>query len=249
MNADELEGLRLILSTFRDGSGQVVLKPDGRVMPGFRDFERSLAAVLKAATPENKGVFDVIVADQPLPLGISCKMSKTQPPAKKSSFMELSNSAAMFRNHLLGLQIHWSTEPTLAGPALIDLVESWHFALADEINVAASKYAVLSHNAKWTSFQLLCFPLNLKLAAPKGDVEWLAEGAALNGYIDDNGRRHRLWQVYMNSGGQMKYYPLLTWADWTSDVFTLEEPPLESLKARAEEYFPDLWPATMPLDP
>jgi hypothetical protein len=245
LTADELEALRLILSTFRDGSGQNVLKPFGRVMPGFRDFERTLADVLQASAPENKGVFDVIVNDHPLPFGISCKMSKTQPPANQSSFMELSNSAAKFRDHLLKMQIHWMSEPTLAGPVLIDLVESWHLTLQHEINIGVSKYAVLAHNAQWTRFQLLCFPLNLKLAKPKGDIEWLAEGAALNGYIDAGGRRHRLWQVYMNSGGQMKYYPLLSWADWVTDEFELEEPPLGSLRQRAKEYFPTLWPSSI----
>jgi hypothetical protein len=249
LTADELEGLRLILSTFRDGSGQNVLKPSGRVMPGFRDYERALATVLQARAPENKGVFDVIVADEPLPFGISCKMSKTQPPARQSSFMELSNAAAKFRDHLLQMQIHWMSEPTLAGPALIDLVESWHLALEDEINVPASKYAVLAHNSRWTKFQLLCFPLDLKIAKPKGDVEWLAEGAALNGYIDDGSRRHRLWQVYMNSGGQMKYYPPLHWADWVTDEFEFEEPPLGSLRQRAQQYFPDLWPESLKVTP
>lgn len=218
-------------------------------MPGFRDFERALAAVLHASAPENKGVFDVIAPDNPLPYGISCKMSKTQPAARQSSFMELSNSAAKFRAHLLDLQIHWATEPTLAGPALIDLVESWHLALASEIDIAASKYAVLSHNAAWKKFQLLCFPLDLKVAKPKGDVEWAAEGAALNGYIDDDGRRHRLWQVYMNSGGQMKYYPLLKWADWFTAEFEFEQPPLGSLRQRGAEYFPGLWPKSLKVSP
>lgn len=245
---EEMEALRLILSTFRDGSGMVVLK-DGRVMPGYRDFERALAAVLDGTAPENKGVFDVIVPDQPLPVGISCKMSKTQPPAKQSSFMELTNSAAKFRDHLLQLQVHWSTEPTLAGPALIDLVESWHFALDAEINVLGSKYAVLSHDTRWNKFQLLCFPLDLKVMNPRGDVDWVAEGKALAGYIDDNGRRHRLWHIYPNSGGQMKYYPLLKWAEWITPEFDLETPPLGSLRERAENYFPAQWPNAISVQP
>lgn len=249
LSGAELEALRLILSTFRDGSGQNVLKTDGRVMPGYRDFERALAAVLDGTAPENKGVFDVIVPDDPLPVGISCKMSKTQPSANKSSFMELTNSAAKFRDHLLKLQIHWATEPTLAGPALIDLVESWHFALDDQINVLGSKYAVLSHDSRWHGFQLLCFPLDLKIVNPRGDVDWLAEGKALAGYIEVEGRRHRLWHIYPNSGGQMKYYPLLEWAEWITDEFQLEEPPLGSLRERAKEYFPHLWPGSITARP
>jgi hypothetical protein len=176
-------------------------------------------------------------------------MSKMQPAARFSSFMELSNSAAAFREHLLKLQVHWMSEPTLAGPALVDLVESWHVSLASGIDTSRSKYAVLAHDSRWTRFQLMCFPLDLKVANPKGEIEWVAEGAALNGYCDDSGRRHRLWQVYPNSGGQMKYYPLLRWADWQSEIFGLEEPPTQSLRERARQYFPDMWPAEMDISP
>jgi hypothetical protein len=240
----EVEVLRLVLSTFRDGSGQNVR--DTGTMPGFRDYERSLAAVLNGSAPENKGIFDVIVPADPMSFGVSCKMSRVQPAANCCSFMELSNSAAKFRNHLLGLQINWATDPTLAGPALIDLVVSWHAATAAVVDLARSKYSVLSHNANWTLFQILCFPLDLKLANPIGDIEWIVEGASLNGYIDDVGRRHRLWQVYMNSGGQMKYYPLLSWAEWSTRSFDLTSPPQESLIDKAQGYFPDLWPAAWP---
>ena len=40
--AGELERLRLILSTYQDGSGMLVLK-DGTTIPGWRDFERAVA--------------------------------------------------------------------------------------------------------------------------------------------------------------------------------------------------------------
>ncbi len=239
----ELEVLRLVLSTYRDGTGQV-LRPGGRTMPGFRDYERALAAVLKARAPENRGVFDVIVETDSLPFGISCKMSAMQPPANRSSFMELSNSLALFRRHLLSQQINWATEPMLAGPAIVDLVSSWHAALSTTIDLNSSRYGVLAHNASWTSFQLLAFPMDLRLANPIGEVEWLEEGSSLNGYIDDNGRRHRLWQCYMNSGGQLKYYPLLRWATWVTSTFALEAPPLSSPIEKARAYFSEIWPRT-----
>lgn len=242
LTADEMTALRLILSTYRDGSGQNVPKAIGQPMPGGRDFERALAVVTRGTTTENKGIFDVVVPAEPLPYGLSAKMSSLQRAANKCSFMELSNSAAKFRAHLLELQIHWSTEPTLSGPAIVDLVTSWHLAESEGIDVPNSKYVILSHDARWATFQLASFPLTLKVANPKGDIEWLHEGAALNGYIDDDGRRHRLWQFYPNSGGQVKYYPLLSWADWVSETFSLETPPVGSLAARAREYFPDLWP-------
>lgn len=238
----ELEMLRLALSSFRDGSGQVVLKKTGESMPGFRDYERSLAAVLGGSTTENKGIFDVEVPTADKPFGISCKMASMPPPKALCSFMELSNSAALFRNHLLTLQINWLSEPMLAGPAIIDLVSAWHSAVSGMIDVPNSRYSVLAHDSTWRTFQILCFSLDLKIADPKGDIDWLAEGKALNGYIDDEGRRHRLWQCYFNSGGQLKYFPLLRWADWVTPRFTLEQPPVASPLEKAQRYFSVLWP-------
>jgi hypothetical protein len=241
LSDSELEILRLALSSFRDGSGQTYI--GGHSWPGFRDYERSLAAVLGGVTPENKGVFDVAVSvSGGLPFGISCKMAAFPPARNQCSFMELSNSAAKFRDHLLGLQITYASEPMLAGPAIIDLVSSWHALEASAFDIAGSRYSVLAHDTRWEQFQILCFPLNLSIANPRGDVDWQYEGKAINGYIDNGGRRHRLWQYYPTSGGQLKYYPLLTWADWVTDEFTLERPPLVSPLEKAQRYFGPLWP-------
>lgn len=242
LNDYEFEELRLILSSFRDGTGQVVLKETGETMPGFRDYERALATVLNGSAPENKGVFDVIVPTEDMPFGISCKMTSMRPAHHGSSFMELSNSAAKFRARLLDHQINWVTEPMLAGPVIIDLVTEWHYALEDEIDIESSKYSVLSHNRRWTEFQLLSFPLDLRIANPRGDVDWAKEGASLNGYVYVSGRRHRLWECFLNSGGQLKYYPPFEWADWISEPFVLELPPPGSLRTRAQDYFGGSWP-------
>lgn len=240
INDRELEMLRLTLSSFRDGSGQNQRQSGS--MPGFRDYERSLAAVLGGVTTENRSIFDVLVPAEPLPFGVSCKMASMPPATHKCSFMEMSNAAAQFREYLLRQQVNWATEPMLAGPAILDLVSSWHLALADLVDLSASRYAVLAHDGGWVKFQLLCFPLNLKIANPKGDVDWRLEGKSVNGYIDDHGRRHRLWQLYMTSGGQLKYYPLLEWADWVTPIFALEAPPIGSPLDKAKMYFPDFWP-------
>lgn len=247
MSDVELEALRLVLSTYRDGSGQYQDKRrPNRTVPGGFNFERALAAVLQGRAPENKGIFDVIVDGPPQPFGISCKSTQFRAAKHLSSFMELSNAAAKFRNHLLELQIHWATEPTLAGPALVDLVTSWHLADTQGVSVEASRYAVLAHDSSWLTFQLSSFPLTLKTANPRGDVEWVSKGKALAGFFDDDGRRHLLWEVYPNSGGQMKYYPLLKWADWTTSPFVLEDPPGYSLIQKAADYFPALWPEGWP---
>lgn len=242
LDTRELERLRLTLSSFRDGSGQNVVKSTGKTMPGFRDYERSLAAVIGGSTTENKGILDVVVNTTAKPFGISCKMTAFPPAKNESSFMELSNSAAKFRKHLLSLQINWITEPMLAGPALVGLVSSWHEEVAAEIELDASRYSVFAHDRKWERFQILCFPLDLEIASPKGDIDWMIEGQSLSGYIDADHGRHRLWQCYLNSGGQLKYYPPLSWANWVTTEFTLESPPAVSPTHRARQYFANLWP-------
>lgn len=195
LDARETEALRLVLSTYRDGSGQN--QTEAGSMPGFRDFERGLASVVGGVAAENKGVFDVICAvPGATGYGISCKMARFAPVAQRSSFMELSNSAAKFRAHLLGRQINWVTEPGLAGPAIIELVTSWHRADADRLrlDLSASKYAVLSRSSKWDVFQLSAYPLDLYGFNPIGDIEWESTMNRIDGFVRIDGRRHVLWQ-------------------------------------------------------
>lgn len=244
----ELEMLRLALSSFRDGSGQNV-KNHG-FQPSARDFERCLAAVVGGRTPENKGIFDVVVATTTDTFGISCKMAKAAPLKSLGSFMELTNAAAQIRAHLLAHQINWIGEPMLAGPAIVDLFSGWHTAAASQlgISLASSRYAILTHDSKWRTFQLQSFPLSLRVRNPRGEVAWSVgldrkgDPSRLVGTIDDDGRTHLLWQYFANSGGQVKYYPLLTWADWLSAPFELEVPPVASALDKGRLYFKELWP-------
>lgn len=236
--------MRLILSTFRDGSGQVMLK-DGRSMPGFRDFERATAAITYGQAREDKGIFDVWVPTQTLPFGISCKMASAQPRKNECSFMELSNSLAYFHTALDSAGVDFEQNPGVAGEVIVDLVMSWHSAVSDDVDLSGSKYAILTHDARWEFFQLQCFPLDLRIADPVRHVHWVVEGRALNGYIDLGHRVHRLWQWYGYSGGQLKYYPLLDWAEWIAPAFRLEDAPVASLRSRAIDYFGDLWPRSM----
>jgi hypothetical protein len=247
LSTTEVEQMRLLLSTFRDGSGQVVRKPSGESMPGFRDFERVTAIVCHGTTPENKGIFDVLVPTAAgLPYGISCKMSIEQPSAHGSFFMELSNSAKKFHDEWRRLGIDWTKDPAAAGTATIDLVTSWHTFLDHEVDLTGSRYLVLAHDKAWRKFRLISLSLNLRLANPTSDIRWAVEGrkgpSTINGYIRGNGREHRLWQHFPNSGGQLKYYPPLEWAEWTSDTFELEQPVVITLQERVDRYFPGLWP-------
>ncbi len=243
LSPDELEALRLVLSTYRDGSGQNQTKVGS--MPGFRDFERGLASIVGGSAAENKGVFDVI---RTVPggrgYGVSCKMAQFPTSSKEAAFAELSNAAAKFRAHLLGLQVNWVTEPGLAGPALIGLVTSWHKAdaVTHGLDLEASRYAILSRSSNWNEFQLSAYPLDLYRSNPIGDIQWESTKTRIDGFVDINSRRHLLWQWYPNSGGQLKWWPPLAWADWATDRFTLEKPPSILPTDRAREYFPDLWP-------
>lgn len=243
LDAAEFEALRLVLSLYRDGSGQN--QTAWGSMPGFRDFERGLASVVGGVAAENKGVFDVIreVPDGP-GFGLSCKMAKFAPKKKQAAFVELSNAAAKFRAHLLSRQINWVTEPGLAGPALIELISSWHHEDARRLGLSLqdSKYVVLSRSSNWSEFQLSTYPLDLYRSNPIGEIDWESTKSRIDGFVNVEGRRHLLWQWYPNSGGQLKWWPPFLWSEWSTDRFTLERPPVILPTSRAREYFPDLWP-------
>src|SRR5690348_17258987 len=55
----QIEKLRLILSTYQDGTGMLI--SNGRNLPGWRDFERAVAIAFNGKAQESKHVFDVIV--------------------------------------------------------------------------------------------------------------------------------------------------------------------------------------------
>lgn len=61
ISPDEVERIRLLLSTYQDGTGQY----SGGQEPGWRDFERVTALTFAGAAQESKSIFDVLV---PVPL-------------------------------------------------------------------------------------------------------------------------------------------------------------------------------------
>lgn len=234
---DELERLRLILSCFRDGSGQQILQDGSR--PGWRDFERAVAAWLGGVTAENKGVFDVAVpVPGHLPYGLSCKTSAVGALTDSRVLFELHNSNAKAWARLEMLGIDPETHPREAGLALVAQVREWHHGVTD-IDVDSSSYLVLVHDRRtWTSWRLLWYALTLDAVDP-AELAWSHVGKRIQGETQDG---HRLWEWYAWSGGQLKYYPRVTDARWTSEWFSLEVPTPEDLVETAREYFPELWP-------
>lgn len=236
----ELERFRLVLSCFRDGSG-MVKRPGGRTEPGWRDFERTIAEVVGGTAAEDKGPFDVQVpVAAGLPFGLSCKLAAFQPSKNNSALMEMANAAAGSRNALHGQGINWATEPHMAGPALIQLILDSHQGVSAVIDVARSCYLALGHDSKYDQWRLAWFDLDLKRLDPTDDIAWTWEGVSLRGRAKETERL--IWQYYPTSGGQLKYFPSLSWAEWVSDEFRLEEPPIhETLSDRAERYFTSQW--------
>jgi hypothetical protein len=67
--AEEIERFRLILSTYQDGTGMLKAKDD--TLPGWRDFERSVAAAFGGMALETKGIYKVSI----------CHCNGTEPQA------------------------------------------------------------------------------------------------------------------------------------------------------------------------
>jgi hypothetical protein len=255
----ELERFRLILSTYQDGSGQQSLK-DGRTLPGWRDFERSVAVAFGGMAQESKFIFDVLI---PHPkkkdtfFGISCKMRRTLNDTKRIGrvTLELSNSSGKFWERLGKIGLHqqnYKENPLAVAQTLLSQESEWHAEVGLEnggqIKLSESFYLALSWNSQG-EYQLFRFaltlpdPLSLKWDFPsvKNNSEHKI-GRRLRGQ-DEAGT---LFEWYGESGGQLKYYPLVENALWISDIFNLEPLPPDwdekhGLLVKARDYFPDLW--------
>lgn len=242
---NEVEKIRLMLSTYQDGSGMLRQK-DGTTLPGWRDFERTIAAVFDGYAQENKAIFDVLVPKAPkstINFGISCKMRREldQLAKTKRVYFELSNSSGYFSKRLRSMGIRdYQKNPSAVGKTLLALLHEWHEAVSAEhggaIDLDSSFYLVLSWNRKGF-YQLFQFPIQLPKA---GSLKWyFPTRLCLRG--DD--RHGTLFEWYWDSGGQLKYYPLAKNAIWSSGLFKLEEikDPKTEAFAKVSTYFPELW--------
>lgn len=100
----EVERLRLILSTYQDGTGMLPLK-GGMTLPGWRDFERAVALAFGSMAQESKAIFDVLLPITGTPnvkYGLSCKMRDKLNNIGRTGrvTVELSNAAKKFWDHL-----------------------------------------------------------------------------------------------------------------------------------------------------
>lgn len=249
---DEVEKLRLVLSTYQNGTGQY----QGN-LPGWRDFERAVALVLGGEAQGSKHVFDVLIPspDKAIQYGVACKMRRELDRIAKDGrvTIELSNSAGKFWDYLRtkGIdQTNYREFPFEVGTMLVELIRQWHQEVSIEsggnIALSGSSYLVLSWNkAGW--YQLHQFPL--EFPDPQ-TLRWYCPTKRERG-IEKLSRRiigddvaGTLFEWYGESGGQLKYYPLEEAAIWKSEPFRLE--PLtdtaeHGLLNKAARYFPRLW--------
>jgi hypothetical protein len=246
----ELERLRLLLSTYQDGTGMLNLKKAPTSLPGWRDFERGVALAFNGQAQESKAVFDVLLHDpeRDVDYGISCKMRMLLKDAEKKRqvTIETSNSARYFWTALAehGIkQDNYTEFPADTGTILVNLVESWHRGKSVEkggtVDLSKSCYLVLQWDFKSGRYKLFKYKLNLFDPAA---LDWKPDGKRIVGRDSKN---KIMVEWYGESGGQLKYYPY--WDDnlWESDVFSLEPLPNDrddyGIKRKAAAYFPERW--------
>jgi len=248
ISQNEVEKIRLILSTFQDGTGQIAVK-NALTLPGWRDFERSTAIAYGGEAQESKAIFDILVLipHSDIFFGISCKMRNTLQNTKRTGrvTLELSNSLGKFWEELKTNNINeknYERHPDKVGRLIVNLVESWHHNMSIEhggkIDISHSFYLLMQWHQKSGDYQLYQFPL--KLPNPE-ELDWQVLDKRLVG--NDNG--NKLFEWYGFSGGQLKYYPSIDDAKWVSEVFQLEPLPPNplgyGLQRKVMEYFPELW--------
>ena len=243
----QIERLRLILSTYQDGTGQLVFEPE-KSLPGWRDFERSVALAFDGVGQESKAIFDVLIPishDPEINIGISCKMRETLRTVERKGIVtiEVSNSASRFGRGLKDGGIDdYKSDPNGAGKILLDLIESWHNEVSLEqrgtVDVSQSFYLILQWHKVTGRYKLFQFPI--QLPDPE-TLSWKVIGRRLVGQH----KRNIMIEWYGHSGGQLKYYPLANTAIWSSEIFKLEPLPENDLGyglgRRVIEYFPNLW--------
>ena len=258
-SANEVERFRLILSTYQDGTGMLASVGRG-TLPGWRDFEGSIALAFGGIASESKDIFDVRMADPDrdgVYYGISCKMRRELSRVDRDGrvTIELSNSARRFWNHLATKGIDQTTykqHATDVGHALIELVSKWHHDSSVEeggnVDLLQSCYLALSWNKDgW--YQIHQFPLTLPDPSQLG---WMFPTYMRNdelyvgNHLNGNDAFGSLFEWYGESGGQLKYYPFVADATWESDRFRLEPLPTDlehGVLHKVESYFPNQWSA------
>lgn len=245
----EVEKLRLILSTYQDGTGMLTIKD--KTLPGWRDFERSTAVCFNGIALESKAIYDVLLPDpidKKVFYGISCKMRKELRQVEKNGklIIELSNASKEFWQILKPFDVNlqnYHDQAGLVGELIIKRVEKWHIDVdiknGGKVDTSKSIFLCLQYDIKTGYYQLFQLPI---LLPNPNSINWAVISARLVGTMDGQ----TIIEWYGSSGGQLKYYPNIEKATWISEKFKLEHIPQNSgsnILKKVEAYFPDQWRA------
>lgn len=251
----QVEKIRLLLSTYQDGTGQQATK--NGTLPNWRDFERAVSIAMNGDGTENKSLFDVVVRPRGAHAhGISCKMRSELRSAytKGVVYLEVSNAAGEFWDVLREIGINTTTEMSArageAGEAIVGLVEQWaeDAKASESVSLDESYYLVLLWSSRSIEYQL--FQLALDLPDPS-DLDWCVRKSKTkegSGCLVGSHEGRVLIEWYGNSGGQLKYYPKVSEALWKSELFSLEPLPFTEngygIAQKARTFFPEKWAET-----
>ena len=138
-------------------------------------------------------------------------------------------------------RVQWACSVEDMGQSVVNTVKSWHDVCATTHDLAQSSYVVMTHDRTKTNYQVLKF--GLELGDPAA-LLWEERGKAITGTDVSGAERRVRWEFYQGSGGQLKWYPEASAAQWASGIFTLPDAPRKSrlLSHKAHEMFGDEWP-------
>ena len=167
-SSTEIEKFRLVLSTYQDGSGMLVRQ--GFTLPGWRDFERTVATVFGGVNSESKFIYDVLIemGQEKNLIGISCKMRGTLREVQRKNHVtiELSNASGEFWDSIKerGItQESYHMYPDRIGSILIDIVEGWHSSVGIEnggiVDTTGSFFLTLQWNKTSGLYQLFQYSI------------------------------------------------------------------------------------------
>lgn len=262
--ADELNHLRALLSTFRDGSGNQK-ESDGTTRASWREIERCIAELVSGPASENKHIFDVLAQDQ-LTDDVFYGLSIKSKQLTKKNFstlgttgrlhMEIANSPAKFWKEIhekYGYSERHFQEQKHAsdiGECVLHTVQSWHeegkitFELSHPgktLDIDHSKYLCVSYSDSKIPSDRLYQVHSFSLKFPAGIIWKYTSDRRLRGF-DPRHPTEALFDWYGSSGGQLKYYPRAIYAENSSPAFYLLSPPDGmSLTEKAKVYFPDMF--------
>lgn len=243
VNTNQCAKLRLLLSTYQDGTGR---DTKDRTLPGWEDFEDVVEVAFQGQRLKSKSVFDIIVPGQVLHTGISCKITKTLKQSTSTVLIEHSRVNAEFFNAMKEKQIKREdmfNQPQICGNTLLSLINNKHEASARDgsIDLKKSFFLVMTYDVAEKQFKIFQFPFKMPRASK---IIWTFNGSQkhLRGTIDDQ----LVFQWFHEGGGQVKYYPAIRKAIWNSDIFSLEpllNTKINNVKNKVEEYFKEHWNA------